>query len=138
MDTVSRESNRNYAILAGALAGVLTGVLVGLVALALWSTALVKIGSLSKKVDELSGRLADIESRAEAASAAADKANANIARLQMSVQSAFDAIGPEIGNIRRSIQKLQDTSTPAQEAAPEAPAAKAAGDGPSEQAAPHD
>ena len=44
------------------------------------------------------------------ATAASDKANANLAKLQTSVQSAFDSIGPEIGGLKASIQKLEDAA----------------------------
>jgi LysM repeat protein len=114
MDTISHERNRSHLVLAAILAGVLVGVVV----LLLWSVTLLKINTLGKRVDNMSDRLArvpdnlpdqlaTIESKADGAVAASDKANANIAKLQTSVQSAFDSIGPEIGNIKASIQRLQ-------------------------------
>ncbi len=103
MDTISRESSSSYLPVAG--------VLVGVLALIVAAAALIKTSSLGKRVPEnLPDQLASIESKADGAVAASDKANANIAKLQTSVQSAFDSIGPEIGNIKASIQKLEDAA----------------------------
>jgi LysM repeat protein len=119
MDTISRESSSSYLPVAG--------VLVGVLALIVAAAALIKTSSLGKRVPEnLPDQLASIESKADGAVAASDKANANIAKLQTSVQSAFDSIGPEIGNIKASIQKLEDAAK-ARVAAPK-PGVKAGGE----------
>ncbi len=103
MDTISRESSNSYLPVAG--------VLVGVLALLVAAAALIKTSSLGKRVpDNLPDQLASIESKADGATSAADKANANIAKLQTSVQSAFDSIGPEIGNIKASVQKLEEAA----------------------------
>ncbi len=128
MDTLSQERNRNNAILAGAVAGVVTSILVGIVTLALWGAMFARGDSPSKQLDALSDRLAAMESKVAEAAASADKANMNIAKLQSAVQSAFDAIGPEIGRMKTSIRRLEDASTPAQETAPEPRSADAGRD----------
>jgi len=102
MDTISRESSSSYLPVAG--------VLVGVLALIIAAFALIRSNSVGKQVTTLSDSLAGIESKANDATAAAEKANANIAKLQTSVQSAFDSIGPEIGGIKASIQKLEDAA----------------------------
>ena len=103
MDTISRENSSSYLPVAG--------VLVGVLALIVAAAALIKTSSLGKRVPEnLPDQLASIESKADGATAASDKANANLAKLQTSVQSAFDSIGPEIGGLKASIQKLEDAA----------------------------
>ena len=116
MDTISRESNSSYLPIAG--------VLVGVLALIIAAAALFKANSVGKKVpDGLADRLASVESSAGNAASGADKANANIAKLQSSVQGAFDQIGPEIANIKTSITNLE-TAAKARVAAPKAGGAK--------------
>ena len=112
MDTISRESSTSYLPVAGGLVGVL--------ALIISAFALIKTSSVGKRVDGLADQLSGIESKANDAAAAADKANANITKLQGSVQQAFDSIGPEIGGIKASIQKLED-ATKARAVAPKGP-----------------
>ncbi len=102
MDTISRESSTSYLPVAG--------VLVGVLALIISAFALIKTSSVGKQVAGLNDQLAGIESKASTAADDSAKANANIAKLQTSVQSAFDSIGPEIGGIKASIQKLEDAA----------------------------
>ena len=125
MDTISRENSSSYLPIAG--------VLVGVLALIVAAAALIKVSSLGKRVPEnLPDQLTSLESESRGASAAAEKANANIAKLQTSVQSAFDSIGPEIGGIKASIAKLEEAAK-ARAVAPKAAKgggeAKAAGPG---------
>jgi LysM repeat protein len=125
MDTISRENSSSYLPIAG--------VLVGVLALIVAAAALIKVSSLGKRVPEnLPDQLTSLESESRGASAAAEKANANITKLQTSVQSAFDSIGPEIGGLKASIAKLEEAAK-ARAVAPKAAAkggeAKAAGPG---------
>ena len=113
MDTISRESNRKYPLLAGALAGILVGV----VSMVFCGVTLVKVNTLAKRVDKLSDQLARVESKADslessssAAATAADKASKDIVQLTLSTQAAFDSIGPEIGNLKASITKLEEAA----------------------------
>jgi LysM repeat protein len=81
------------------------------------SVSLVKVNTLAKRVEELTDRLARVESKAEslessstAAATAADKASKDIVQLTRSTQAAFDSIGPEIGNLKASITKLEEAA----------------------------
>ena len=103
MDTISRESNSSYLPVAG--------VVVGVVALVLGIAALAKVSSLSKKVpDDLQDRLTSAESDARNAASSADKASKDIVSLTHSTQSAFDSIGPEIGGLKDSVKKLEESA----------------------------
>ncbi len=129
MDTISRESSSSSYL-------PVAGVLVGVLALIVAAAALIKTSSLGKRVPEnLPDQLASIESKADNATSVADKANQNISKLQGSVQSAFDSIGPEIGNIKASVQKLEEAAkarTVAPKAAKGAAGAEPAVAGPGE------
>jgi len=103
MDTISRETNSSYLPVAG--------VLVGGLALILGIVALVKVGSLSKRVPEdLQDKLSSLDSDTRNAAAAADKASKDIVSLQHTSQAAFDMIGPEIGGLKDSVKKLEDSA----------------------------
>ena len=112
MDTISRENNSSYLPVAGVLVGVLALIIAGV--------ALVKVSSLGKRVPEnLPDQLASLESSSSAAATAADKASKDIVQLTRSTQAAFDSIGPEIGNLKASITKLEEAAK-ARAAAPKA------------------
>lgn len=116
MDTISRESNTSYIPIASAF--------VAAIALLLGGVALYKVSSLGKKVPEnLPDQLASVESKADSANGTAETAKANIATLKSSVQTAFDSIGPEIGNLKASVAKLEDAAK-AHAAPPKAGTAK--------------
>ena len=112
MDTISRDNNSSYLPVAGVLVGVLALIIAGV--------ALVKVSSLGKRVPEnLPDQLASLESSSNAAATAADKASKDIVQLTRSTQAAFDSIGPEIGNLKASITKLEEAAK-ARAAAPKA------------------
>ena len=103
MDTISRESNNSYLPVAG--------VLVGVIALILGGVALIKVGSLSKRVPEdLQDKLSSLTSDTSNAAAAAEKASKGIESLQRTAQAAFDSIGPEIVSLKDSVTKLQEAA----------------------------
>lgn len=103
MDTISRDSNSSYLPVAG--------VLVGVLALIVGVAALFKANAVGKKVpDNLPDQLASLETNTTNAAAAADKAGKDIVTLKNSIQSAFDSIGPEIGNMKASIAKLEEAA----------------------------
>lgn len=103
MDTISRENNSSYLPIAG--------VLVGVLALIVAAAALIKVSSLGKRVPEnLPDQLASLESKADSTASAADKASKDIVALTRSTQAAFDSIGPEIGNIKASVAKLEESA----------------------------
>lgn len=112
MDTISRENNSSYLPVAGVLVGVLALIIAGV--------ALVKVSSLGKRVPEnLPDQLASLESNVSSAATAADKASKDIGALTRSTQAAFDSIGPEIGNLKAAITKLEEAAK-ARAAAPRA------------------
>lgn len=117
MDTISRENNSSYLPIAS--------ILVGGLALILSAVALYKANSVGKRLPaNLPDRLSGVEADARTASAAADKANANIAKLQSSVQSAFEnQIGPAITSLQTSVSKLEEATK--SHAAPRAAATSA-------------
>jgi LysM repeat protein len=124
MDTISRENNSSYLPIAG--------VLVGVLALIVAAAALIKVSSLGKRVPEnLPDQLASIESKADSTAAAADKASKDIGVLTRSTQAAFDSIGPEIGNIKASVTKLEEAAK-ARAVAPKAKSGEPAVAGPGE------
>jgi LysM repeat protein len=112
MDTISRDSSSSYLPVAG--------VIVGVVALVVAAAALFKANSVGKRVPEdLPDQLASLKTNSDTAAAAADKAGKDIVTLKNSIQSAFDSIGPEIGNMKASIAKLEEAAK-ARTAAPRA------------------
>jgi LysM repeat protein len=112
MDTISRDSSSSYLPVAG--------VIVGVVALVVAAAALFKANSVGKRVPEdLPDQLASLKTNSDTAAAAADKSAKDIVTLKNSIQSAFDSIGPEIGNMKASIAKLEEAAK-ARAAAPRA------------------
>jgi hypothetical protein len=107
MDKFSPESYRNHSLSAGAVMGILGSV----VAVVLCGATLIKVDSLARRVEELSKRVEEPSSigtdDSRNATALAEKANKNILSLTRSIQSAFDAIGPEIGRMKASIDRLE-------------------------------
>ena len=103
MDTISRDSSSSYLPVAG--------VIVGVVALVVAAAALFKANSVGKRVPEdLPDQLASLKTNADSAAAAADKTGKDLVALKNSIQSAFDSIGPEIGNLKASIAKLEEAA----------------------------
>lgn len=124
MDTISRENNSSYLPIAG--------VLVGVLALIVAAAALIKVSSLGKRVPEnLADQLASLESKADSTASIADKASKDIVALTRSTQAAFDSIGPEIGNIKASVAKLEEAAK-ARVAAPKAKSGEPVVAGPGE------
>ena len=103
MDTISRDSSSSYLPVAG--------VIVGVVALIVAAAALFKANAVGKRVPEdLPDQLASLKTNADSAAAAADKSGKDLVALKNSIQSAFDSIGPEIGNLKASIAKLEEAA----------------------------
>jgi serine/threonine protein kinase len=136
-------------ILLGALA-LIVALIIGGVALAKVSDLQDKLASLNRKVTEdLPDKLSSLDKRvpenlqerltsaesdarnalssARNAASIADKAGKDIVSLTRSTQTAFDAIGPEIGGLKDSVKNLEDAATARAAArnrtlAPDAPA----------------
>ena len=104
MDTISRENNSMLPV---------GGIIVGVVALLIgaWTAvSLSKVKATLATHEEKLSKLDDIASQVSAASAASDKAGKDIAALTSSTQNAVNEIGAEIGNLKASIAKIEESS----------------------------
>lgn len=99
MDTIPGKNNSSHGLSAGAIVGILGSV----VMVVICAATLLKVDSLAKRVEALS----TIETDNRNAAALANKASKDIESLHRATQSAFDAIGPEIGRMKASIAKLE-------------------------------
>lgn len=102
MDTISRENNSMLPV---------GGIIVGVIALLLGGYAAITLSKVNKTVAEHDAKLARveaIESSANTAAAAADKAGKDVQGLTRSTQDAFNQVGGELGNLRASITKLEE------------------------------
>jgi len=120
MDTISRE-NTSYLPIAG--------VIVGVIALVLSAVALAKVSSNGKTLaahTEKIDKIDTIESEARNAMASSEKAAGNVTNLTRSMQTAFDQVALELGNVKGELVKLQEAGrAPVRAAGPAAGAAKA-------------
>lgn len=115
MDTISSRENNSILPLAG--------VIVGVLALILAAVSLVKVSNANKRLDAMDEkvmRIDSIETQATNAAASAEKANADLRKLQGSMQDAVNQIGTMIGEVKASVAKLEE----AQKAHPAAAAGK--------------
>jgi hypothetical protein len=81
----------------------------GVLALIAAIVAFIKADSLNKRVPaNLPNQLASLASRADSTASATGKTNEDIVALTRSTQAAFDSIGPEIGNIKASVARLEE------------------------------
>lgn len=104
MDTISSRENTNILPLVGVIAGV--------IALALAVVALVKVSSANKTLaahEEKVQKIDAIESQASTAAAAADRANADIRKLNTQTQDAVNQLGTMIGEVRTSVTKIEES-----------------------------
>jgi LysM repeat protein len=102
MDTISRENNSMLAV---------GGIIVGVIALLLGGYAAITLSKVSKTLAEQEAKLARveaIESSANTAAAAAEKAGKDVQGLTRSTQDAFNQVGGELGNLRAAITKLEE------------------------------
>jgi LysM repeat protein len=103
MDTISRENNSMLPAI---------GVAVGAVALLLSAYSAINLSkvkvTLAAHEDKLAG-LPDIASQASAASAKADAVNTTLTQKMTEVQTAFNAVGTEIGTLKAEITKIEET-----------------------------
>jgi hypothetical protein len=103
MDTISRENNSMLPAI---------GIAVGAVALILSAYSAISLSKIKVTVaaheDKLAG-LPDIASQASAAAAKADAVNTTLTQKLTEIQTAFNAVGTEIGTINAEIKQLQET-----------------------------
>ncbi len=104
MDTISRENNSMLPV---------GGIIVGVVALLIgaWTAvSLSKVKATLATHEEKLTAMADLPAQVSAASAASDKASKDIAALTGSTQNAVNEIGAEIGTLKASIAKLEESA----------------------------
>jgi LysM repeat protein len=104
MDTISRENNSMLPV---------GGIIVGVIALLLGGYAAITLSKVNKTIAEHDAKLARVEaveSAANAAAAAADKAAKDVQGLTRSTQDAFNQVGGELGNLRASVTKLEESA----------------------------
>ncbi len=104
MDTISRENNSMLPV---------GGIIVGVIALLLGGYAAITLSKVNKTLAEHDAKLARVEAvetAANAAAASADKAAKDVQGLTRSTQDAFNQVGGELGNLRASVTKLEESA----------------------------
>ncbi len=104
MDTISRENNSMLPI---------GGIIVGVIGLLLGGYSAISLSKVNRaladhqqKIDKVDA----IESQSASAIAAADKSAKEYQGLRTSTQEAFNQVGAELGNLRASVTKLEESA----------------------------
>lgn len=117
MDTISRENNSMLPV---------GGIIVGVIGLLLGGYSAIKLSSVNRTLaahEEKMARFDTLESQVSTASASSEKAARDLSALTRSTQDAFNQVGAELGNLRGSITKIEESA----KAAPVKSTAKAGG-----------
>jgi LysM repeat protein len=104
MDTISRENNSMLPV---------GGIIVGVVALLIGAWTAISLSKVKAQLaahEEKIAKIDDIASQVSAASAASDKASKDITALTGSTQNAVNEIGAEIGTLKASVAKLEESA----------------------------
>ena len=104
MDTISRENNSMLPVGA---------VIVGVIALLLGGYAAISVSKANRTITEQQAkieRLEGLETRVDNAAQQAGNAVKNIQDLTRSTQNAFNDIGPLIGTLQVSVNKLEEAA----------------------------
>jgi LysM repeat protein len=104
MDTISRENNSMLPV---------GGIIVGVIGLLLGGYSAIKLSSVNRTLaahEEKMARFDTLESQVSTASAASEKATRDLGALTRSTQDAFNQVGAELGNLRGSITKLEESA----------------------------
>lgn len=104
MDTISRENNSMLPV---------GGIIVGVVALLIGAWTAISLSKVKAQLaahEEKIAKIDDIASQVSAASAASDKASKDITALTGSTQNAVNEIGAEIGTLKASVSKLEESA----------------------------
>ena len=107
MDTISRENNSMLPVGA---------IIVGVIGLLLGGYAVISLSKVNKSIaehDEKLKTVASIETAANTAAVAADKAAKDVQGLTRSTQDAINQIAGELGNQRGAITKLEEKASKA-------------------------
>ncbi len=89
------------------------GIIVGVIALLLGGYAAITLSKVNKTLTEHETKIAKIdavESTANQAADAAQKADKKYTELRGQTQAGFDQIGPIIGNLQASVTKLEEAA----------------------------
>lgn len=104
MDTISRENNSMLPVGA---------IIVGVIALLLGGYAAITLSKVNRTLAEHEAKMAKVdavESTANSASAAADRAAKEYQGLRTSTQEAFNQVGAELSRISGSLVKLEEAN----------------------------
>lgn len=104
MDTISRENNSMLPVGA---------IIVGVIALLLGGYAAINVSKANRTISEQQAkieRLEGLETRVDNATAQAGNAEKNVQALTRSTQNAFNDIGPLLGNLQASVNKLEEAA----------------------------
>jgi LysM repeat protein len=104
MDTISRENNSMLPVGA---------IIVGVIALLLSGYAAITLSKVNRTLAEQEakfGKLDQIETTANAAATAAEKAAKEYQGLRSSTQEAFNQVGAELSRISGSLVKLEESA----------------------------
>lgn len=108
-------------------------IIVGVIGLLLGGYSAIKLSSVNRTLaahEEKVAKIDTLESQVGTASAATDKATRDLAALTRSTQDAFNQVGAELGNLRASITKLEESAkAPAKAASAKGGAPAVAGPG---------
>ena len=89
------------------------GIIVGVIALLLSGYAAISLSKVNRTLaaqEEKLARIDSIESQVNSAAAASEKASKDLSALTRSTQDAFNQVGGELGNLRASITKLEESA----------------------------
>lgn len=89
------------------------GIIVGVIGLLLGGYSAIKLSSVNRTLaahEEKMARFDTLESQVSTASAASEKATRDLGALTRSTQDAFNQVGAELGNLRGSITKLEESA----------------------------
>lgn len=102
------------------------GIIVGVIGLLLGGYSAIKLSSVNRTLaahEEKMARFDTLESQVSTSSASSEKTARDLSALTRSTQDAFNQVGAELGNLRGSITKLEESA----KAAPVAKAGKTGG-----------
>lgn len=89
------------------------GIIVGVIALLLGGYAAINVSKANRTISEQQAKiekLEGLETRVDNATAQAGNAEKNVQALTRSTQNAFNDIGPLLGNLQASVNKLEEAA----------------------------
>jgi LysM repeat protein len=104
MDTISRENNSMLPV---------GGIIVGVIALLLGGYSAITLSKVNRAIADQQtkiDKIDSIETQAGTAAQSAEQAKKDIQALTRSTQTAFNEIGPILGNLQTSVTKLEEAA----------------------------